>query len=68
MCFWLRKELKESQCAFVRSVQVCLELSNFIILTQVSFKSLSGSGLSQVYWVGQTEAKILRLVLGAERH
>ena len=37
--FWLQQELKESQCEFVcllvRLVQVCLELSIFIILTQI---------------------------------
>ena len=54
--FWLRQELKKSQCPFVRSVQTCLELSIFIILmAQVSFSSFS-------YFVEQTEPKILRLV------
>ena len=29
--FWLRQELKKSQCSFVRPVLVCLKLSIFIL-------------------------------------
>ena len=58
--------------SFVCPVKVCLELSIFIFLSQVSLTSLLG--LSQVsyllflsallaYLIGQTEPKILRLVL-----
>ena len=54
--FWLRQELKESQSEFVSLVQVCLELSIFIILAQVSCKSLKAF-LS--YLVEQREPKIL---------
>ena len=42
--FWLRQELDESQSSFVhpsvRLVQVCLELSIFIFLAQVSLRPL----------------------------
>ena len=41
--FWLRQELKESQFASVRSVQVCLELSIFIILGQGALREHSES-------------------------
>ena len=46
-CFWLRQELKESPS--VLPVLVCLELSIFIFLAQISLRS-------------QTEPKILFLV------
>ena len=38
--FWLRQELKESQCAFVHSFHVCLEQSIFIILAQIFKQSV----------------------------
>ena len=38
--YWLRQQLKEWQCAFVHPVQVCLKLSIFIILAQVSLGPL----------------------------
>ena len=48
--FWLRQELKESQCASIRPIKVCLELSIFIFgilgLSQVSLSKLSLSSLS----------------------
>ena len=48
-CFWLRQELKDSLSPSVRPVLVCLELSIFIFLAQISLRS-------------QTEPKILFLV------
>ena len=53
--FWLRQELKESQCPSVCLAQVCLELS---ISLMVSYVGLSCRSL----FVGQTEPKILCLV------
>ncbi len=38
--FCLRKELKKGKSSFVCSVEVCLELSIFIFLAQVSLSSL----------------------------
>ena len=55
--------------SFVRPVQVCLRLSIFIILAQVSLRALSCLSFSSfsssltLLLVGQTEHKILRLVL-----
>ena len=58
--FWLRQELKESQCASVRPVLVCLKLSIFIFLSQVTF--LSSLRSLWAYFVRQTEPQILCLV------
>ena len=45
--FWLRQEPKESQCEFVRPVQVCLEQSIFIFLAQIFKQSVSSQSVSQ---------------------
>ena len=52
--FWLRQELKKSQCSFVRPVLVCLKLSIFIleqsgsVYGQAQVRLRSGSGQAQV--------------------
>ena len=52
--FWLRQELKELQCSFVRaSVQVCLELSFFIFLAQIFKQSVSSQSVSRQSVVSQ---------------
>ena len=62
--------VRSSVRPFVRSVQTCLELSIFIILAQASFMSFflgflrSHSLNSLTLLDGQTEPKILRLVIG----
>ena len=63
--FWLRQELKESQCSFLRLsvsvclVQVCLELLIFTILAQVSLyvflQSLSALSLRSLPFLGRTD-------------
>ena len=70
-----KTDVSSCMCLFIRLVQICLELSIFIFLAQISFrfffhvshKPKSHSGLTllstlSAYFVGQTEPKILRLV------
>ena len=66
--FWLRQDLKKCKTPFVCLMKSALELTIFF-LSQDSIRSVLGQ--SQVsfrplssYIIGETEPKILRLVLG----
>ena len=62
--FWLRQELKESQSPFSPSLFKALNLYlSGSGLSHVSFRSFLGLIVLWAYFVGQTEPKILRLVL-----